>query len=104
MGFKCVIAEDEELLRTALASLLHEVWPQLDVVAECEDGASALEAIAEQHPDVAFLDIRMPGLTGIEVARAMSEASRVTSVTMGKPSQFTSAKPRAQATAASPWP
>ena len=80
MAFKCVIAEDEELLRTALASLLREVWPQLDIVAECEDGASALEAIAELQPDVAFLDIRMPGLTGIEVARAMSEASPKTQV------------------------
>lgn len=80
MAFRCVIAEDEELLRTALASLLREVWPQLDIVAECEDGASALEAIAEHQPEVAFLDIRMPGLTGIEVARAMSEASPRTQV------------------------
>lgn len=66
----CVIAEDEELLRTALASLLREVWPELRIVAACEDGASALEAIAEHQPAVAFLDIRMPGLTGMEVARA----------------------------------
>ena len=69
MNFRGVIAEDEELLRTALSSLLKEAWPQLQIVAECEDGASALESIAELQPDVAFLDIRMPGLTGIEVAR-----------------------------------
>jgi DNA-binding LytR/AlgR family response regulator len=49
-------------------------------VAECEDGASALEAIAEHKPDVAFLDIRMPGLTGIEVAAALSEVSPRTQV------------------------
>ena len=77
---KAVIAEDEELLRTALASLLRETWPSLDVVAECEDGASALEAIAEHQPDVVFLDIRMPGLTGLEVAQAMAEASPHTQV------------------------
>ena len=63
--FECVVAEDEELLRTSLLLQLGEVWPGLRIVAECEDGASALEAIAEHKPDVAFLDIRMPGLTGI---------------------------------------
>ena len=80
MNFRGVIAEDEELLRTALSSLLKEAWPQLDIVAECEDGASALESIAELQPDVAFLDIRMPGLTGIEVARGLAEASPRTQV------------------------
>ncbi|NCT69531.1 MAG: response regulator transcription factor [Xanthomonadaceae bacterium] len=80
MNFRGVIAEDEELLRTALSSLLKETWPQMKIVAECEDGASALESIAELQPDVAFLDIRMPGLTGIEVARAMAEASPRTQV------------------------
>lgn len=80
MNFRGVIAEDEELLRTALSSLLKETWPQMEIVAECDDGASALESIAELQPDVAFLDIRMPGLTGIEVARAMAEASPRTQV------------------------
>jgi DNA-binding LytR/AlgR family response regulator len=80
MNFRGVIAEDEELLRTALSSLLKEAWPQLDIVAECEDGASALESIAELQPDVAFLDIRMPGLTGIEVARGLADASPRTQV------------------------
>ena len=72
---KCVIAEDEELLREALAAMLRDVWPELEIVAECEDGGAALEAIADHQPDVAFLDIRMPGLTGLEVAAAMAEAS-----------------------------
>ncbi|OAX55996.1 LytR/AlgR family response regulator transcription factor [Xanthomonas graminis] len=75
-----VIAEDEELLRSALVALLGEVWPQLRIVAECEDGASALERLAEHRPDVAFLDIRMPGLSGIEVARALGELSPRTQV------------------------
>ena len=72
---KCVIAEDETLLRDALVMLLGEVWPELEIVAACDDGGSALEAIALHQPDVAFLDIRMPGLTGLEVAAALPEAS-----------------------------
>lgn len=80
MNFRGVIAEDEELLRIALSSLLKEAWPQLQIVAECEDGASALESIAELQPDVAFLDIRMPGLTGIEVARGLADVSPRTQV------------------------
>jgi DNA-binding LytR/AlgR family response regulator len=78
--FKCVIAEDEELLRNELSKLLVQAWPQLQIVAECEDGGSALEAIAEHQPEVAFLDIRMPGLTGLEVAEAVAEASPKTQI------------------------
>ena len=70
-----IVAEDEALLRQALVDALAAAWPELRIVAQCEDGASALEAIAEHMPDVAFLDIRMPGLTGLEVAAAASEAS-----------------------------
>lgn len=77
---KAVIAEDETLLRTALLELLDEAWPQLEVVAECEDGAEALEAIVEHQPDIAFLDIRMPGLSGLEVAAAAAEASPATRI------------------------
>jgi len=77
---KCVIAEDEELLRQSLVAQLREVWPQLDLVAECEDGGAALDAIAELQPEVAFLDIRMPGLSGLEVATAVAEASPATQV------------------------
>ena len=77
---ECVIAEDEELLRNALMQQLGQAWPELRVVAQCEDGASALEAIAQHRPDVAFLDIRMPGLTGIEVAAALGQVSPRTQV------------------------
>ena len=76
----CVIAEDEALLREALVAELRSAWPELEIVAECADGGSALEAIAAQQPDVAFLDIRMPGLTGLEVAAAALEASPQTQV------------------------
>jgi DNA-binding LytR/AlgR family response regulator len=75
-----VIAEDEALLRDELVSQLARAWPDLEIVAACEDGAAALEAIGESKPDVAFLDIRMPGLTGLEVAHAAAEASPATQV------------------------
>src|SRR5512140_2359236 len=77
---KAVVAEDEPLLREELVSLLGASWPGLEIVAACEDGGSALEAIESHQPDVAFLDIRMPGLTGIEVAAAACEASPATQV------------------------
>ena len=71
----CIVAEDETLLRHALVAELRRAWPALQIVAECEDGASAVEALAEHTPDVAFLDIRMPGLSGLEVAALASDAS-----------------------------
>jgi DNA-binding LytR/AlgR family response regulator len=76
----CIVAEDEALLREALVAELRRAWPTLRIVAECEDGADALEALAEHRPDVAFLDIRMPGLTGLEVAQAAAEASPRTQI------------------------
>jgi DNA-binding LytR/AlgR family response regulator len=75
-----LIAEDETLFRDALVALLREEWPELQLVAVCEDGAAALEAIGECTPDVAFLDIRMPGLTGLDVAAAMVEVSPATRI------------------------
>ena len=77
---RCIVAEDEVLLRDSLVAMLREVAPELEIVAECEDGGSALEAIAELQPEVAFLDIRMPGLTGLEVAAALGESSPRTQV------------------------
>jgi DNA-binding LytR/AlgR family response regulator len=77
---KCVVAEDEALLRAELAALIKEAAPDVELVALCEDGASALEAIATHQPELAFLDIRMPGLSGLEVAAALAEASPHTQV------------------------
>jgi DNA-binding LytR/AlgR family response regulator len=76
----CVVAEDEVIFRDALINLLREEWPDLDVVAACEDGGAALEAIDAHQPDIAFLDIRMPGLTGLEVAAALAEVSPRTQI------------------------
>jgi DNA-binding LytR/AlgR family response regulator len=78
--FKCVVAEDESLLREALLEQLSKAWPELDIVAACDDGASALEEIVAHQPDVVFLDIRMPGLSGIEIAEAMKQESPVTQI------------------------
>jgi len=79
-SWTCVVAEDETLLREALLTLLSEVWPELRVVSACDDGGTALEAIATFQPDVAFLDIRMPGLSGLEVAAGALAASPATQV------------------------
>ncbi|RSZ59910.1 response regulator transcription factor [Massilia atriviolacea] len=76
----CVIAEDELLLRDELVQLLAGAWPELRIVAVCDDGGSALDAIAAHTPQVAFLDIRMPGLSGLEVAGALAEVSPATQV------------------------
>src|SRR5690348_8671139 len=72
MTLSAVIAEDEPILRAQLRSKLAKLWPELAIVAEVGDGELALEAIAEHHPNLAFLDIRMPEMTGIEVARSLA--------------------------------
>src|SRR5262245_21218122 len=77
---KASIAEDEARLRAELASLVRKTWPELEIVAEREDGGEALDAIDVHQPDVAFLDIRMPGITGLEVAAAAAQASPKTNV------------------------
>jgi len=76
-----IIAEDEAILRTQLASKLAKLWPELEIVAQVEDGAAALEALEEHEPDFMFLDIRMPEMTGVEVARHVGTRSRVVFVT-----------------------
>lgn len=70
-----VIADDEPLLRDELRDTLSELWPELTIVAEAGDGAAALKLIREHTPDVAFLDIRMPRMTGLEVAEAIAGGS-----------------------------
>ena len=71
-----IIAEDEGAQRLELKALLAELWPELHIAAECEDGLAAIEALQAHAPDVAFLDIRMPGVSGLEVARAAGDTSK----------------------------
>jgi DNA-binding LytR/AlgR family response regulator len=68
-----LIAEDEPLLADALAVELQRLWPQLDIVARVGDGASALERALALKPEVCFLDIRMPGLDGLDAAQALAD-------------------------------
>jgi DNA-binding LytR/AlgR family response regulator len=73
MKTTAVIADDERLLREQLRARLAEVWPDLEIVAEAKNGAEAVALVEAHHPDVVFLDIRMPGMTGIEAARAIAQ-------------------------------
>jgi DNA-binding LytR/AlgR family response regulator len=75
-----IIAEDEPHLRADLLAALNTIWPELSIVGEAEDGISALEIIAAHKPDIAFLDIQMPGLTGLDVAEALRGTSPNTAI------------------------
>lgn len=76
-----LIAEDEPLLRDELKQTLAKVWPELRIVAEAPDGIEALHALEQHRPQILFLDIQMPGLSGLEVARAASGRCHVVFVT-----------------------
>jgi DNA-binding LytR/AlgR family response regulator len=76
-----VIAEDEEVLRGELRARLAELWPALTIVAEAVDGLEASRAFDAHAPDILFLDIQMPGMTGLEVARLASGKCHVVFVT-----------------------
>lgn len=66
---RAVLADDERLMREQLRLRLSQAWPTLEIVAEARNGLEAVELVAQHRPDVVFLDIRMPGLTGVEAAR-----------------------------------
>ncbi len=73
MNLTAIIAEDEPILRAQLKAKLIKLWPDLSILADVGDGEAALEAIAEHQPTLAFLDIQMPEMTGIEVAKSLSQ-------------------------------
>jgi DNA-binding LytR/AlgR family response regulator len=70
---RAVIADDERLMREQLRARLAEVWPELEIVAEAKNGVEAVQAVEQHRPDIVFLDIRMPGLTGVEAARQIAQ-------------------------------
>jgi len=76
-----MIAEDEPLMRERLKEKLAEAWPELEVVAEVADGDAAIAAFSEHRPKLAFLDIRMPGCTGLDVAAAIGHDCHVVFIT-----------------------
>jgi DNA-binding LytR/AlgR family response regulator len=81
MKVTAIIAEDEALLANDLSQRLTAAWPELDVVAIAKNGPEALAKIDELKPDVAFLDIQMPGMTGLEVAQRLTHRPHIVFVT-----------------------
>jgi len=81
MKIRALIADDEPHLAEYLASRLRELWPGLEVLPLAANGLEALRAIDDEAPQVAFLDIRMPGLTGLELAKRIDSQTHVVFVT-----------------------
>jgi DNA-binding LytR/AlgR family response regulator len=76
-----IIADDEPLLQRELQEMLADLWPEIDVIGTYPDGAMSLRAIQDDRPDIAFLDIRMPKLSGLEVAERIQGDCLVVFVT-----------------------
>ena len=76
-----IIADDERLMRDQLRLRLLEAWPELQIVGEAKNGEEAVQLVGELKPDLTFLDIRMPGKTGMEAAREIGERSQIVFVT-----------------------
>lgn len=76
-----LIADDEPLLREALARQLAQAWPELEVVAQARNGREAIERFDALRPDVCFLDVHMPGLSGIEAAKHIGRRAHLVFVT-----------------------
>jgi DNA-binding LytR/AlgR family response regulator len=70
---RAVLADDERLMREQLRARLLEVWPELQIVAEARNGLEAVQMVQAHRPEIVFLDIRMPGLSGIEAARQIAQ-------------------------------
>ncbi|MEO8802177.1 MAG: LytTR family DNA-binding domain-containing protein [Rudaea sp.] len=76
-----LIADDEPLLRKSLLRLLTQAWPQLEVVAQARNGRDAVEQFEALAPDICFLDVHMPGLSGVEAARFIGRRAHLVFVT-----------------------
>ena len=76
-----LIADDEPLLRDALRRQLAHVWPELDIVAEARNGREAVRLFDERHPDICFLDVHMPGLSGVDAANHIGRRAHLVFVT-----------------------
>jgi DNA-binding LytR/AlgR family response regulator len=81
MKTKVLIAEDEPLMRERLLEMLALAWPEAEVVLVAENGNDAWDGFLEHDPQVAFLDVRMPGLSGLEVAERIGNLAHVVFVT-----------------------
>lgn len=76
-----LIADDEPLLRDELVHLLARAWPELEVVAQARNGREAVEMFEARRPDICFLDVHMPGLSGVEAARQIGRRAHLVFVT-----------------------
>ena len=76
-----MIADDEPLLRDALRRQLATAWPELEIVAEARNGREAVRLFDERHPDICFLDVHMPGLSGVEAAKHIGRRAHLVFVT-----------------------
>ncbi len=81
MTYKAILADDEKELRIYLRQILSEIWPELVICGEAKNGKEALQLAEANKPQIAFLDIRMPGLSGMEVAKRIAGLCRVVFVT-----------------------
>ena len=81
MAYSAIIADDEQELRTYLRTLLSEVWPDLVICGEAANGQEAVALVEATQPQIAFLDIKMPGLSGMEVAKKIAGVCRIVFVT-----------------------
>ena len=81
MKTRILIAEDEPLMRERLLGMLGEAWPEAEVVLVAENGNDAWDGFLEHEPEVVFLDIRMPGLSGLEVAERIGKSAHIVFVT-----------------------
>ena len=81
MIYKAIIADDEKELRVYLRSLLLKVWPDLEICGEAANGNEVLDLVESEHPNIVFLDIKMPGHTGMEVAKKIAGLTYIVFVT-----------------------
>ena len=81
MTYKAIIADDEKELRIYLRSLLAQVWPDLKICGEASNGDEVLDLVDSRDPHISFLDIKMPGLTGMEVAKKIAGLTYIVFVT-----------------------
>jgi DNA-binding LytR/AlgR family response regulator len=79
--YKAIIADDEQELRTYLTRMLAEAWPQLEICGEAINGREALRLVEALSPHIAFLDIKMPGLSGLDVAEKIAGVCRIVFIT-----------------------
>jgi len=76
-----LVADDEPLLRERLVAILGRLWPELQIVAKARNGREAVELFDELEPQIAFLDVHMPGMNGIEAARCIGDRAELVFVT-----------------------